>query len=113
MGMKCRAAIRRFCMAVVLNVHRATYVKQIAAHPMAARRMAHHLSGCTSKITECGRADADGENSRGKSEKGEEGATTVTNFKYCSASVTWNRIYELSGNEKTRNPHQKQYLSNI
>ena len=70
-------------MAVVLNVDRATYVKQIAAHPMAGRRMAHHLSGCTSKNTECGRAraDADGENSKGKSETGEEGATTVTNFK--------------------------------
>ena len=76
-------------MAVVLNVDRATYVKQIASHPMAARRMAHHLSGCTSKNTECGRApDADGENSRGKSQRREEGATTVTNFKYCSASVT-------------------------
>ena len=72
-------------MAVVLNVDRATYVKQIAAHPMAARRMARHLSGCTSKITECGRADADGENSMGKSEKGEEGATTVTKLQvlYC------------------------------
>ena len=59
------AAIQRFCMAVVLNVDRATYVKQIAARPMAGRRMAHHLSGCTSKNTECGRARADGENSKG------------------------------------------------
>ena len=73
LGMKCRAAIQRFCMAVVLNVDRATYVKQIAARPMAGRRMAHHLSGCTSKNTECGRgrarADADGENGKGKSRR--------------------------------------------